>query len=406
MERLWNRHFALLWQGQVVSLLGAQAYLIASVLWLKHATESATAVGLLSTLSLIPAILLGPLGGVFADRWSRKRIIVGTDLLRGASALALAAFMVSELGDRDLRVLAVFATSVSIATLGAFFTPAVTAAVPDLVPARRLTGANSWIESTRQAATFVGFGVGGVLFQLLGAPLLFAANGFCYLLSGLSESFIRFPERAARALERSLLTELREGFGYVWGTAGLRRLVVTFAAFQFVVWGPVIVLMPFYVEDTLSLAPRWFGFLVSGFGAGSMAGYVIAGALQLRPEQRSMLYLLSVALEALGFTALGLTRSPYAALALVASIGMLQGFHNILFLTLMQRTTPPELRGRVVGFVFTIVASVQPISMGLAGIIADALDRNIPVIFVASGLSGAVLALLLFERGTRRFLAS
>ena len=74
----------------------------------------------------------------------------------------------------------------------------------------------------------------------------------------------------------SILADLREGFDYVWRRPGFRRLLVTFTFFQFA-QGPVIVLLPFYVEDTLGLASRWYGFLISGVGAGALVGYALAG---------------------------------------------------------------------------------------------------------------------------------
>ncbi len=244
-----------------------------------------------------------------------------------------------------------------------------------------------------------------MLFQLFGAPILFAANGVEYLLSGISESFMHFRGRVGEAAERSILAEFREGFDYVWRRPGFRRLLVTFTLFQFA-QGPFYVLMPFYVEDTLGLASRWFGFLIAGAGAGAIVGYALAGVLNPQGERRSGLYILSVLFEGLCFAALGLVGTRYGALVLIVAVGIMQGFHNIVAISLIQATTPSEIRGRVVGFVSAVVAGATPIAMGLAGIVADALERNIPAIFVTCGLTGALISLALLERRTRSFLAS
>jgi len=88
--KLFNKNFVLLWQGQLVSLFGAHAYLIAMMFWIKHQTGSATLVGLVMMVSQIPGVVLGPISGVFVDRYSRWKIIVGSDLIRGLVTISLA----------------------------------------------------------------------------------------------------------------------------------------------------------------------------------------------------------------------------------------------------------------------------------------------------------------------------
>src|SRR5688500_1790477 len=91
--RLWNRDFFLLWQGQTVSQLGNQAFHIAMMSWLLRATGSASLMGLIMFTSLLPGVVLGPVGGTFADRHSRIRIALICDLLAGAAMLALSLAM-------------------------------------------------------------------------------------------------------------------------------------------------------------------------------------------------------------------------------------------------------------------------------------------------------------------------
>ena len=88
--RLMNKNFLLLWQGQSINRLGLQAFAVAMLFWIKHATNSATLMGLLLMLSTLPGVLFSPLGGALADRVSRRRILVVTDILSGLAVLTLA----------------------------------------------------------------------------------------------------------------------------------------------------------------------------------------------------------------------------------------------------------------------------------------------------------------------------
>jgi MFS family permease len=175
--RLLNKNFILLWQGQLVSQLGNQAYAIAMMFWIKHETGSATLMGLIMMVSQIPAVLLGPVGGAFADRHARKAIIVVCDLIDGVVVLALAGTMYLSPDNSGLIVVMLFTVGVIASAVGAFFRPAVGAAIPDIVPEKNLVAANSMNQFSMQASTMIGQGIGGVLYRLLGAPLLILIDG-------------------------------------------------------------------------------------------------------------------------------------------------------------------------------------------------------------------------------------
>lgn len=81
--KLWNKNFFLLWQGQMVSVLGDVFYLMALNFWMLEITGSTALMGMLSAVTMLPKIILGPFAGVFVDRWDRKKLIVLTDLIRG-----------------------------------------------------------------------------------------------------------------------------------------------------------------------------------------------------------------------------------------------------------------------------------------------------------------------------------
>ncbi|MHC4500988.1 MAG: MFS transporter, partial [Planctomycetota bacterium] len=193
--RLLNKNFVLLWQGQLVSQLGTQAYAIAMMFWIKHQTGSATLMGLIMMVSQLPAVLLGPIGGAYADRHSRKLIIVLCDLVNGVVVLVLAAILFMASDGTDIVIAALFTVGIITSAVGAYFRPAVGAAIPDIVPTDKVAAANSMNQVSVQGATLLGQGAGGVLYRILGAPILFLVDGLTYIFSAVSEMFITIPQK-------------------------------------------------------------------------------------------------------------------------------------------------------------------------------------------------------------------
>lgn len=405
IERLFNRDFILLWQGQFVSQLGSQAFSVAMMFWTMEATGSATLMGLLMMLGTLPGVLLGPFAGILADRVSRKKILVLCDAASGLVMLGLAVPFFTEGVSTEILIGCVLAMAVLLGVIAALFRPAIGAAVPDLVPADQVAGANSLVQGSAQLAMIFGQSLGGLLYQWIGAPLLFVVDGLSYLFSAGSESFIRLPppvrkedgeDSGAWATFRS---DLKEGLGFVWGNRGMRDFLILAAAVNFFVM-PILVLLPFLVTDGLGKGAAWYGFLMAGFGGGSLIGYVGAGTLQVAPTSRGWALLVALLGESLFLASVGFTSRAWVALTLLVVTGVLNGYVNILIMTTFQMTTPAELRGRVMGLVMTVALAVAPLGMALGGILGDATDKNVPLIY---GSCGALMALSTLLLGTSRY---
>jgi MFS family permease len=410
-SRLWNRDFFLLWQGQTVSQLGNQAFLIAMAIWVKDATGSATLMGLLMTVSALPGVLLAPFGGTFADRHSRIRIIVGCDLLAGLASLGLGFVMLAAPASTSLLLAALFAVTVLLGIIRSFFMPAVQSSIPDLVPMERLPAANSLNHFSVQTSVFAGQAVGGILYRILGAPLLFVADGVSYLFSGVSEMFIRDtwkkPEEKPRegGAFRAFLHETGEGLRYVWSRTGMRDFILVACLLNFLGM-PMFVLLPFYVDTVLHVTPDWYGYLLAAMSVGAIAGFVLAGTMRLKGQVLGWSLVAGLLLGPLFFSIIGFVANPWAALVLAFASGLSLGMVNIYLITLLQLSTPKELRGRVLGLLGTLAGGLMPIGTALGGWLGDLTGKNIPLIFGGVGaLSVLVTLALATRRECRRFLA-
>lgn len=395
-EKLFNKNFVLLWQGQAASQLGSAIFNIAIIFWVKHTTGSATLLGLLMMLSSTPGLLLAILAGSFADRFSRRRIIILSDVACGFLMLFLAVLWHTDVGLTGLLVW-VFVINTGMSGAGSFFVPAISAALPDIVPRDCLERANSLRTATRQICFFAGRLIGATLYRLLGPPLLTLLNGGSFLLSALTETFIEIPQklpptaRTWRGLMISLKAELLQGFSYVWQTRGLKLLILTAAFTNFFIMA-IIVLLPFYVEDYLAATVEWYAILVSVFGMGIALGAGLAGCIRLRGSVRSNVLISLAILDAITAAALGFVHGAVTAGALGFGIGVGMGFSTVYCTSIIQQRTPTEVRGRVFGFITTVAESTIPLGMGFGGLAFDLLDQNIPVVF---GSCGAIMAIFL-----------
>lgn len=408
---LWNRDFLLLWQGRVVSNLGTQASFVAMMLWTLEATGSPGVMGLLLMASTLPGVVLGPVGGAIADRHSRKTIIVWGDAARGAAALAVATSLHLHPESPRITVAILLVTSAFGGVVGSVFSPAVNAAIPDLVSDGRLAAANSLNHAGSQGSILLGQAFGGVLYVVMGPAVLFLVDGISFLLSAGSEAFIRLPHRARRTVRTgsALLGEYwhdtAEGIRYTIADPGRRGFILLAAGLNFL-FMPIFVLLPVFVEEVLIADPHWYGWLLAGISGGSLVGLSAAGAIGDRSRVRGPA-LVAALLGTGGLMAgLGAVSDPPVALAMVVGIGALTGLVNVLVITLLQLRTPREMRGRMMAVLLALTGAATPLGMGLGGLLGEAGRTQIPAIYAGCGAAALLFVTsLAFRPGVRGFLA-
>jgi DHA3 family macrolide efflux protein-like MFS transporter len=412
--RLFNRNFFLLWQGQAVSQLGNQAFALATAFWLLEATGSASLMGLLLAANSLPMFLLSPVGGAFADHFPRIRILVVCDALAGVALLAWSLALHSGLFTVSTLVAMQFATALILGTVAGFFQPAISAAIPDLVPPARLSAANSLSMASLQVSQLLGQGIGGVLYRLFGPVRLFLFDGLSFLFAAGSESLVRMPARppterlGLRASVRRFAASIREGFDYVRRTPGLLAFIISPASYNFFTMA-VFVLLPFFVRQNLNAgaaASEWYGFLIAIIGLGSIAGFVIAGLVRLTGRARMRFLVVTITFSSSPTIVVGWVHNRAGAMVLAFILGVLLGVINVNLVTLVQSTTPTELRGRVMGVWSSLIGALTPLGMALGGVAGDLTGKNIPLVFTTCGaLAAIIMGSTVARRDTREFLA-
>jgi len=422
--RLFNRDFRLLWQAQFVSQFGNQAFTIALTFWTAETTHSAMLTGLMLMAGVLPVVVLGPLTGTFVDRQrSTLRIIVACDLASGAIVGLLALGFVSGAG--AWRPALLFVAALLVGVCNAFFDPALNAFAPDLVARDQLEAANAVRQSSRQVAMLSAQGLAGILYALVGPAMLFLIDALSFLFAGATEMLIRTPKRAAGEMRgvgcdvrgagcevqgapRRFFGDAADGFRYMAAQPGMVAFLIVASAFNALLM-PIAVLLPVFATVWLHAGVRWYGFLLAAISAGGIAGCALLmtrRATLTGPSRRALLLASFMAL-ALSLAALGQVRSPWLALLLAGVTGVLAGMINVLVLSIIQRRTSGEFRGRVIGLHATMTRALLPIGMVGGGAAADLAGRNVPLVYgVCGALALASVCLLAARRSTRAFLAS
>ena len=267
-EKLFTRDFVLLWLGQSVSQLGNGAGFIGLLWWVQVTTGSAVVLGTLAMMQTLVSVFLGPFAGAAVDRMDRKGIIVVTDVIRGVNYCILA-WLVST---SQLTLPLLFGISALNAVCGKFFNPAISASIPLLVPNSRLQQANSLNQISVSMTNIVSYGAGGILVAFLGVPILLAANGISFLLSALSEMFIRIPPVRSdkqKITAKLLSADVLLGFVYVKENVVLFKIMQVAMILNFFS-APIFILLPKFVNERMGLGSEVFGYLLSAQMVGAL----------------------------------------------------------------------------------------------------------------------------------------
>ncbi|MBL7131607.1 MAG: MFS transporter, partial [Candidatus Omnitrophica bacterium] len=284
-EVLRNKNFFFLWLGQIISQFGerlAQMALIGLVYM--QAPGSTFQLAKILSFTILPVFLIGPVAGVYVDRWDRRRTLFVCDFLRGCLVLFIALLLFLQRPISLIYILIFF-----IFCIGRFFIPAKLSIVPDLVKKENLLMANSLINTTAMIAAILGFGIGGVLVEWLGVKGGFCLNALGFFISGalifsISQSktvHLKIKELSREIVElirKSVIQEIKEGIIYFIKQKDVR---FTGAIMFFLggALGAVYVVMIVFVQQTLQSATKDLGFLIMFLGLGLFLGSLLYGRL-------------------------------------------------------------------------------------------------------------------------------
>ncbi|HXZ28200.1 MAG TPA: MFS transporter [Terriglobales bacterium] len=390
-------YFRNLWMGSTVSLLGDQFYLVALPWLVLQLTGSSLALGTILMAAGVPRAALMLMGGAISDRFAPRRILIATACARTLLVAAIALLTSLHL----IQLWHLYFLAFAFGVADAFSFPASGAMMPTLVKPEQLPAANALFASSAQASTMLGPAPAGLVIKRWGMAPAFWADAVSFLFA--IAALLRVPEVPRPAPppgappKPSVLHSIAEGLRYVHRDHALRSLMLLAAGLNLCAIGPIMVGLAMLAKFHFGSSAA-YGTFISCFGAGALAGMILAGTMK-HPRRRGLMLLGAAALQSVGLALLGVLHGFAAVVVILALMGLVGGLVNVTLASWMQARVERALLGRVMSVLMFSALGLVPISSLIAGAVAQ---LHLDLMFVAAG-AGMLLVTLVAaaDKGAR-----
>ncbi|HLZ61379.1 MAG TPA: MFS transporter [Ktedonosporobacter sp.] len=383
---LINRNFAWLFLGQGVSLLGDQIFGMILIVWVAtqiaaNQTWAPLATSGLIVASMVPILLVGPMAGVFVDRWDLRRTMMWTDLLRAGLIGSLFILPLLQNITPLLKLVLIYSAVFLETTCAQFFNPARFALLGDIVPQEKRAQATG-IEQVSQAVSVI-------LGPSIAAPLLFGVgvvwaillNALSFVLSFCAIRVLRLPPTRETSEQKNetkedeapegVRAQFMQGAQFAFGNRVVKAIIISIFLLTLSV-GSFPPLSVFFVQQNLHASAQDTGILLSFFGGGAVLGAILFGMLAQRIGLRR-LFAVAILLAGLLYILMSRLNNFVLACIVVLAIGMLQAALNVTASPMFMEETPKYLLGRVASIIGPLTTLGGLISVVCAGYVSGVL---------------------------------
>jgi MFS transporter, DHA1 family, staphyloferrin A biosynthesis exporter len=355
--------------------------------WLVYElTGNSILLGMLNGLRALPFLVTGPMAGVAADRMDRQKLMLHTQYVLIVTALIMGGLVASGL----LEVWHIFVFTLITGIAWTFSEPVRQSLIPSVVPKAELANAIALNSGGFNLMKIIGPAVGGAMIAVFGVAGNFFVQGVAYAGVLVMIYLMHVPPTPAEARRSSALTNLKEGFSYVWSTpAVLALMILAYVPRIFAV--PYQTLMPVFQKDVLGVGPEGLGLLMAAPGVGAVLSVLVLASLTNRVKRQGLLLVGSIVILGAFLILFSQITSFWLALVVLVAVG---GF-QMLFLastnTMLMLIVPDELRGRVMSL-YMLDRGLMPAGALFAGVVAHFIGA--PLTVAIMGAIVIVLALM------------
>jgi MFS family permease len=384
---LRHRNYRLFLTGQIISTIGTWMQSVAMPWLALQLTHNALLVGLVLAAQFMPVLLGSQFGGVVADRYRKRTVLLVTQTLFTIPSLSL--FVVSSTGHAQFWMIMVAA--IATGTINLFDVPSRQAFVIEMVGRQDLMNAIALNSSVFNLAAVVGPAVAGLLIAAVGVPICFLANSVSYLGAIVALLLMRnLPAVVRHGAEQPVFARIAEGASYARHEPVVGMLLVAVAVFSLFAMNR-LTLIPFFADQVLHVGARGFGFLLGSMGLGALVGALTLAINPGASDPPRQLWMAMIWVAAL----LAFSISRVFALSLVTLF--IAGYCQISFVATannrIQTITPDHLRGRVMALYAQALIGVGPIGSMQAGALATLFGAPVAMAIGAVVAGSVILAI-------------
>lgn len=400
LRPLGSRDYRLLFAAVGIEVFGTGMWTIVMVFQVLALDDSPLALSAVATGMSLGLFAFSILGGVVADRFSKRRIII---TVQGCTTAVMTVVAVLSLTE-TIELWHVGAASFAMGAGSAFFYPAYSAYLPQVLQSEQLLAANG-LEGALRPSMGQGLGpalggiVVGTFFPAIGAMIVAASYAIAFILTLFLSRRDELTTVTSPEQRTSVWGDLRAGVNYVARTRWLLWTLIFGSSLALIIQGPIEVLLPFITRDRFEDAESTFGFLLAAFGIGGAIGSLVVSSLKL-PRRYLTFMIACWGGGTLPLAVIGVADNLILMLSALFIVGAATGAGVVIWGTLLQRLVPLDMIGRVASLDFFVSIAFMPVSIAIAGPLS--LLVPIPVIFVIAGIAPPALALIALLAGRMR----
>lgn len=372
-KKLFHKDFTIMVLGQIISIFGNSILRFAISLYVLDITGSAGIFAGILAMSMLPTILLSPIGGMVSDRLSRKHIMVVLDF---TTAFLITAFIFCLGSPYIIPLLAVFMVLLSL--IQSFYQPSVQASIPSITDKDNLVAANSVVYQINALANLLGPILGGLLYGFFDIQLIAVISAICFAISAILEIFLHIPyvkQPMSASIINTVKSDFKEAISFIlYENPALFKLLIMLSGLNLFLTAMLQVGLPYIIKIQLSLSSQLYGFAESSMAIGMIVGSLYAanrsGKIKIQVSYKYLL-LGSLAMAPIGLSIItGINAYvSYAIILLSLLTGMsFIAVFNVVAQAFMQAQTPTHLLGKVSSYVMTLTMCAIPLGQAFYGL--------------------------------------